>query len=104
MNELETCDDHRHNLWHPNSDQKIVTFQVFPFPPHRPESKVGVHQGVDEVVHGHEPAGAGGELAEAVEDIDEHRQVVIPGKFIICFDKKKCLTSGEISTVASLAR
>ena len=59
---------------------------------------------MDEVVHGHEPAGAGGELAEAVEDIDEHRQVVIPGKLIICFDKKKCLTSGEISTVASLAR
>jgi len=33
---------------------------------------------VDKVVHGHEPPGAGGELAEAVEDIDEHRQVVIP--------------------------
>ena len=48
--------------------------------PHCPESEVGVHQGVDEVVHRHEPSSAGGELAEAVEDIHEHRQVVIPLK------------------------
>jgi len=46
--------------------------------PHGPESEVCVHQGVDEVVHRHEPSSAGGELAEAVEDIHEHRQVVIP--------------------------
>ena len=48
--------------------------------PHGPESEVGVHQGVDEVVHCHEPSSAGGELAKAVEDIHEHRQVVIPLK------------------------
>ena len=48
--------------------------------PHGPESEVGVHQGVDEVVHRHEPSSAGGELAKAVEDIHEHRQVVIPLK------------------------
>ena len=50
------------------------------YSPHGPESEVGVHQGVDEVVHRHEPSSAGGELAEAVEDIHEHRQVVIPAQ------------------------
>ena len=46
--------------------------------PHGPECEVGVHQRVDEVVHDHEPARAGGELAEAVEHVDQYRQVVIP--------------------------
>ena len=47
--------------------------------PHSPESIVAVHDTVDKVVHDHEPSGTGGELAEAVEDVDEHGQVVIPG-------------------------
>ena len=79
LDELETCDDHCHNLWNSHSGSKgyLSSFHLY-FSPHGPECKVGVHQGVDKVVHGHEPSGAGGELTEAVEDIDEHRQVVIP--------------------------
>ena len=49
------------------------------YSPHSPESEVAVHEAVDEIVHDHEPSGAGGELAEAVKDVDEHGQVVIPG-------------------------
>ena len=63
----------------------LSLFNFSRFSPHGPEGKVGVHQGVDKVVHGHEPSGAGGELAEAVEDIDEHRQVVIPATQYIQF-------------------
>lgn len=67
-------------------DQKgLFLFNVSKFSPHGPEGKVGVHQRVDKVVHGHEPSSAGGELAEAVEDIDEHRQVVIPATQYIQF-------------------
>ena len=47
--------------------------------PHSPESIVAVHDTMDEVVHDHEPSGAGGELAEAVEAVDQDCQVVIPG-------------------------
>ena len=63
----------------------LLLFNFSKFSPHGPEGKVGVHQGVDKVVHGHEPSGAGGELAEAIEDIDEHRQVVIPATQYIQF-------------------
>ena len=79
LDELETRDDHCHNLRHSDSgSKKCYSCSNLCFSPHGPECKIGVHQGVDKVVHGHEPPGAGGELAEAVEDIDEHRQVVIP--------------------------
>ena len=85
LEELETCDDHGHNLWHSDSGSKGLLLFFKSFSPHGPERKVGVHQGVDKVVHGHEPSGAGGELTEAVEDIDEHRQVVIPATTYVTY-------------------
>jgi len=48
--------------------------------PERLECVVGVHDRVDHVVHHHEPADIGGEVAEAVEDGYEHAEVVVPVK------------------------
>ena len=68
------------------------------------ESVVGVHEGVDEEVHDTEPSAAGVELTEAVEDVDEHGEVVIPGVFLITISICQPLTSEGISASVSLAQ
>ena len=40
--------------------------------PHCPERIVGVHDGVNAVVHHHEPSSRGGEYAERVEPVAHH--------------------------------
>ena len=47
-------------------------------PPHGSEGIVGVHDGVDTVVHHHEPPPSGGEHAVRVKAVAHHGQVVIP--------------------------
>ena len=47
-------------------------------PPHGSEGIVGVHDGVDTVVHHHEPPPSGGEHAVRVKPVAHHGQVVIP--------------------------
>ena len=46
--------------------------------PHGSEGIVGVHDGVDAVVHHHEPPASGGEDTEGVKAVAHHRQMVIP--------------------------
>ena len=52
------------NLGNIMSDSKQV--------PHCPERIVGVHDGVNAVVHNHEPSSRGGEYAEGVKPVAHH--------------------------------
>jgi len=44
----------------------------------RPRCVVGVHERVDQVVHGHEPAAARHHVLVGVPGVQQHRDVVVP--------------------------
>lgn len=58
---------------------------------------VRVHEGVDGVVHGHEPAAAGHLVSVGEPGVDQHGDVVVPVKedeALLPEDDERCVTCG----------
>ena len=94
LEQLQTCDHHRKPCRHLDPAQHILASSSEASDeatsgnskenftemclPHGSEGIVGVHDGVDAVVHHHEPPASGGEDTERVKPVAHHRQMVIP--------------------------
>ena len=75
-----------HQKHHKHEMKQLQGIQIISPPgcvPHGSEGIVGVHDGVDAVVHHHEPSASGGEDAERIKAVAHHRQMMIPGREIL---------------------
>ena len=88
LEQLQTCDHHRKPCRHLDPAKHILASSSEAsdeatsgnskenfsgmFLPHGSEGIVGVHDGVDAVVHHHEPSSRGGEYAKRVEPVAHH--------------------------------